>query len=394
MSIADAPAFQPALTDKLNLAIVGSRGFPSTYGGYETLVRYLARDWFSKGHSVSVYCRSRTGSRRVWITDGVRCIWTPGLDTLKFSTLSFGATAAIDASLRRYDAVLVLNIANGFYLPLMRARRVSTVVNTDGVEWERGKWGPLARRLFRVGARMTAHYADVLVADSQVIADLWQSLFGVESLFIPYGAPILSDPGADKIAALGLERRRYVLVVARLIPENNVALIHDAVESLSPRPVLVIVGAAPNGSPLYNKVEIWGSQDNVRMLGHVEDQALLAQLWANAGVYVHGHSVGGTNPGLLQALGAGAPTVALDTPFNREVIQSDEQMFPHRAADLAAKVADVLADAALQDRLADHGRAVVARSYKWPEVSQLYLSALLEARRRSLHEHARSAADR
>jgi glycosyltransferase involved in cell wall biosynthesis len=366
----------------MKLAILGSRGFPSTYGGYETLVRYLARDWTQRGHDVTVYCRTREEGRRIWLTEGVRCIWTPGYDSKSLSTLSFGATAHLDSAIRRYDAALVLNIANGFYLPLLRARGIATVVNTDGIEWKRGKWGSVARRVFYQGAVLTARFADALVADSQAIAKIWEEQFCASSRFIPYGAPVLEDPGETRVAALGLKARSYVLVVARLIPENNVEMVLDALEIISTHKPTVIVGSANYGSPLESRLRDLDHRGRLRWLGHVSDQELLVQLWANCGAYVHGHSVGGTNPGLLQALGAGAPTLALDTEFNREVVDRDDQLFKPDPRDLARRLEDVLSNNETQRRFIEHGREVVSERYAWSDVCSAYLDILDEVRHR------------
>jgi hypothetical protein len=144
------------MTNLTRIAILGSRGFPSTYGGYETLVRYLARQWTAEGIEVTVYCRTKDGGRRTWVTEGVRCVWTPGRDTKSLSTLSYGLTSHLAASHQKFDAALVLNVANGFYLPVLRAAGIPTAVNTDGLEWERGKWNSLAKRVFLAGAKATA----------------------------------------------------------------------------------------------------------------------------------------------------------------------------------------------------------------------------------------------
>jgi glycosyltransferase involved in cell wall biosynthesis len=360
----------------LRIAILGSRGFPSTYGGYETLVRHLARRWVAEGHDVTVYCRSRSESRRQWTTEGVLCRWTPGIESTSFSTLSFGATAHLDAALRNFDVVLVLNVANGFFLPLLKARGIPSVVNTDGIEWERGKWGTLARRVFLTGAQFSARYADRLVADSQAIGDIWQQKFGVESRFIPYGAMVSNGHSGERIEVLGLEPERYVLAVARLIPENNVDLILDAVDRGDIASPVVIVGSAASKVPLEQRLRELERRGRVRWMGHVSDQELLLELWGNCGVYVHGHSVGGTNPALLQALGAGAPTLALDTVFNREVIGASEQLFPAQPALLAARIKEVLADAEIRARFRSRGQEIIRDRYSWDEVCQAYMEAL------------------
>jgi glycosyltransferase involved in cell wall biosynthesis len=368
-----------AASKRLRIAILGGRGYPSTYGGYETLVRHLAPQWAADGHQVTVYCRSRETPGRKWQVGGVECRWTPGVDSTKLSTLTFGATANIDAALRGYDVALVLNVANGFYLPLLKARGIPSVLNTDGIEWERGKWGKVARRVFLAGAQLSARYADLLVADSQAIGDIWQEKFGVQSRFIPYGGDVVEQHSSDRIEVLGLEPERYVLAVARLIPENNIELLLDALDCGEITAPTVVVGSATASSPIEQRLRELDARGRVKWLGHVSDQDLLLELWGQCGVYVHGHSVGGTNPALLQALGAGAPTLALDTVFSREVIGGDEQLFGGEAAELAARIKEVLADAALRARFREHGWSVIRERYSWPDVIDAYLDALLAA---------------
>ena len=362
----------------MKIAILGSRGFPSTYGGYETLVRHLAPYLVQAGHKVTVYCRTRDDGRRTWVTEDVRCVATPGRDTKSLSTLSFGMTATLDACFRGFDAMLVLNIANGFWFPILRAARTPFAVNTDGIEWERGKWSRLGRATFRAGAWMTARNANALICDSHAIGAVWQETFDRESIFIPYGAPVLSDVGRDRIEAIGLGSEPYLLVVARLAPENNVELTLDALELLGDRaPRAVIVGSANFDSPIESRLRTMESGGRVSWLGHVDDQELLTQLWANSALYVHGHSVGGTNPALLQALGAGAPTLALDTPFNAEVLHYAEYLFPHDVRILAERIQSVVTSVLLQAEMAERGRSIIRERYLWSEVCQKYMDTLV-----------------
>ena len=302
---------------------------------------------------------------------------TRGWDSKSLSTLSHGASATAHALRQRFDALLVLNVANGFYLPALRAASVPTAVNTDGLEWERGKWGALGKAVFRLGAGMTARYANTLVADSRGIAAHWQAMFDVPSAFIPYGAPVLTSTPNGRLHELRLKRDRYVLVVARLIPENNVSLTLDAVGSwCTPECPLVVVGSANSRTDLEARLIAASPTDAVRWLGHLSDQDLLDQLWAGCGVYVHGHSVGGTNPGLLQALGAGAPTLALDTVYNREVLPYDDQLFPLDAEQLGRRVRALLEDNPRRAELRLRGQGIVAERYAWDSVCAAYLEVL------------------
>lgn len=361
----------------MKLAILGSRGFPSTYGGYETLVRHLAPYLAAAGHEVTVYCRTRGRERGIWHTEGVRCIATPGHDSKSLSTLTFGMTGTIDAGFRRFDSVLVLNIANGFWFPALRAARTPFAVNTDGLEWERGKWSRAGKITFRLGARMTARCADALVCDSHAIGKIWKERFGRDSTYIPYGAPVLESVAQDRLGSKGIESKSYLLVVARLAPENNVELTLDALELLGDQaPPAVIVGSANFDSPIEARLQAMEATGRVLWLGHVEDQRLLTQLWAHCAVYVHGHSVGGTNPALLQALGAGAPTLALNTPFNAEVLPFPDSLYPCDPRVLASSLRSVVTSPSRQDTMAQCGRSIVRERYSWDGVCQAYMNVL------------------
>lgn len=354
----------------LDIALIGSRGYPSTYGGFETFVRQLAPWLVDRGHRVTVYGHGTPG--RAWSmasdVDGVEARTTHGVTSHNLSTLTFGATACLDAAGRRPDVALLMNVANGFFLPALKARGIPTAMNVDGIEWERAKWGPGARKVFRSGARATARYADAVVVDSRAIGRYWHDHFGRDGVFIPYGADVV-QPSAQ--APQALPTRGYVLAVARLVPENNVALFLDAVQHL-PRTTAVLVGDIAADTPLRRRVRQAAGSGLVRWLGHVADQSLLTQLWAHCGVYFHGHSAGGTNPALLQAMAAGAPVIAYDTVYNREVLGDRKQLVGAHVGAVAAALANVLVDPPLREDLVRRQRAIVERHYTWDLVNRAY----------------------
>jgi len=224
---------------------------------------------------------------------------------------------------------------------------------------------------------MTARCADALICDSRAIGAIWKERFGRESTYIPYGAPVLEDVARDRLDALGLEGTPYLLVVARLAPENNVELTLDALELLADQaPQAVIVGSANFDSPIEARLQTMAAKGRVLWLGHVDDQQLLTQLWAHCAVYAHGHSVGGTNPALLQALGAGAPTLALDTPFNAEVLPFSEDRYPCDAQVLSDRIRSVLESPSRQEEMARRGRSVVRDRFAWNDVCHAYMDTL------------------
>jgi glycosyltransferase involved in cell wall biosynthesis len=251
---------------------------------------------------------------------------------------------------------------------------VPVVLNVDGIEWERDKWSPLAKQVFRTAARATARWADVLIADSHAIAKRWQQDFGRASTFVPYGGdPQTKPPNSDRVVALGLKPERYVLIVARLVPENNVTIMLAAAKA-SGAPT-VVVGSG-GGTELEKSIYAQHDPPQVLTLGHVADQNLLAALWAHCGVYLHGHSVGGTNPALVQALGLGAPVLAYDTAFNREVLIRDEMLVALDPDSIVGRIHELLSSDVRRTSFAEWGRSRVAQVYNWEVVCAKYEAIL------------------
>lgn len=362
------------------IAILGTRGYPSYYGGFETLLRALVPSLAERGWLVDVYSRRSAIVEGFDLPDGVRAVMVPGIDRRSTSTLTFGLSSALHAIFRGYDALLVMNVANGYWLPLLKAAGIKTVVNVDGIEWQRAKWGKLAKRVFKTGATLTAKYADEIVCDSEEIASFWATEFGRDSTFIPYGghAPNTSKSALEKFESINVEPRRYVLFVARFVPENSISEFLEASRILAATHDVVIVGSSGYGGDIEESVRILAQTNRrVHWLGHVRDDELLFALWENAGTYFHGHSVGGTNPALVQAMACGAPTVARDTPFNREVLGHAGVFVEANPAKIADAVEGVMSDLASQQRLADESRKRQEAFYSWDGVCRKYEATLV-----------------
>jgi glycosyltransferase involved in cell wall biosynthesis len=364
----------------MRIHILGTRGFPSSYGGFETLVRHLAPELVQRGHEVTVFDREpvRRPAGRVRVIDGVRVYSSPGLSGTASSTLSHGLTSSLVTAVERPNVALVMNVANGFWLPALRARGVPVVLNVDGIEWERDKWSATGKRVFRAAARATARWADTLIADSDAIADRWLTEFDRDSIFVPYGGDVPGGPpGPERVTGLGLAPGGYALIVARLVPENNVSTMLEAAKRTG-APV-VVVGSG--SGELEEQVRAQHDPPRIHALGHVADQELLSALWAHCGVYLHGHSVGGTNPALVQAMGLGAPVLALDTPFNAEVLDNDDMLVPLEPEIIARRAGALLASAETRAGAARWGRRRVAEVYNWAGVCDGYEAVLRKTAR-------------
>lgn len=356
------------------MAILGTRGYPSYYGGFETLVRQLAPYLVDQGWDVTVYGREGTTVDDDPTRDlRVRTIRTPGIESKALSTLSYGLTSTLDTAWRRPDVALVLNVANGYWLPLLRARGVPTVINVDGIEWERAKWSRQAKAVFKIGAKLTARFGDHLVFDANAIADRWIDEFNRVGTFIPYGGTV--PPPLAPVD--GLQPGRYALMVARFVPENSVAEFFEAAATLSRDWDVVIVGSSGYGDELDGRAaELVATHSRVHWLGHVSDDRLLHGLWQHAGVYFHGHSVGGTNPALVQAMACGAPIVARDTLFNREVLADSARFVRPDGRAIATELASVLGSAEVQRDLRKRAAQRQADRYTWDAVCVSYEKTL------------------
>jgi glycosyltransferase involved in cell wall biosynthesis len=359
------------------VAIIGTRGYPSYYGGFETAVRHLAPYLVEHGWNVDVYgrqgaCKADDPERDPRVVSRV----TKGIETKSLSTLSYGLTSSVDALRRKPDVALVMNVANGFWLPLLKARGIPTLVNVDGIEWDRAKWGRAAKEMFKAGARLTARHGTRLVFDAREIGRRWERDFGRDGVFIPYGGKEIVE---DLPVEPGLTHRGYALMVARFVAENTVAEFVDAASTISQDHDVVIVGSSGYRSDFDDRVDALSRANHrVTWLGHLSSDQRLHSLWQHSGAYFHGHSVGGTNPALVQAMAAGAPIVARDTVYNREVLEESGAYVKPSATEIAESVLDMVGSPHKQEALSQAAQLRAREHYSWSEVCRRYESSLAE----------------
>lgn len=360
------------MPDKLHIAMIGTRGVPANYGGFETAIEEIGKRLAAQGHRITVYSRGGDTSLGEYL--GMQLVHLPALkgksiETLSHTALSVGHLVAH----RRPAAAFVFNAANSPFVPVLRMRRVPVAVHVDGLEWKRGKWGRGGRTYYRAAESLAVRFASALIADAPGIRDYYTSEFRVPTELIAYGAPILEDASAAGLTMLGLERLGFHLIVARFEPENHVAEIVQGYSASAATLPLVVVGSAPYAAQYTESIErVAVSDSRIRLLGGVWDQELLDQLYANALSYLHGHSVGGTNPSLLRAIGAGTSVIAFDVSFNRDILRSDGLYF-----DTSKGVGDRVIEAeqnpdamvARGTRLQDYARS----EYDWDDVAARYL---------------------
>lgn len=371
--------------------MIGTRGIPAAYGGFETAVEEIGRRLVDRGHSVLVYGRTAGDEGDYFL--GMRRVTLPSVRQKALETLSHTALSAAHAVTRaRPDVAFVFNAANSPFVPLLRARGIPVALHMDGLEWKRAKWGPRGRAYYRWAEQSGVRTADALIADAPGIADYYTHQFGAPTEMIRYGAPILESASAKGIEKLGLTAGDYHLVVARFEPENHVREIVEGYTKSDATKPLVVVGAAPYAAEYTEGIaQIAVSDSRIHLLGGVYDQKLLDALYFHAYTYVHGHSVGGTNPSLLRAIGAGTPVIAYDVGFNREVLGGAGHFFSN-AADVARAVEAVEADPATNETEGVGLRERARAEFSWDAVSAEYEDlAMRLAAGESVHPRLRRA---
>jgi glycosyltransferase involved in cell wall biosynthesis len=369
----------------LSIALVGTRGIPARYGGFETCVEEVGKRLAARGHKVVVYCRAtkdRDNSASEF--QGMQLVHLPALKRRSLETLSHTALSACHLLAHRVDVAVVFNAANAPFLPLLRVAGVPVATHVDGLEWQRAKWRGLGKRYYRLAESLAVRWSDALIADAKGIQDYYRKEFAADTTYLAYGAPILDSGAAHRLTEMDLVAKKYHLVVARFEPENHVHLIVEGYVRSSATHPLIVVGSAPY-SDEYTRYVKSLADERVRFVGGVWDQELLDQLYANALIYWHGHSVGGTNPSLLRAMGAGAATNAYDVTFNREVLGEAGEYFADAAAipDLIASAEEPTCDTMLRGKKAQAD----ALRYDWDGVADGY-----EELCRNLVQHRSGAA--
>lgn len=360
------------------IAIAGSRGFPYVYSGYETLVSELAIRLRDKGHAIRVYCHGELFISKPPVVDGISLVYVPGFRSKTLSQFSHSLLSAIHIITHRPDIVLFVNSANGPFGLLTLLAKVPSAINVDGLEWKRPKWRGLGSHYFKFASWLSTKLFDRVVTDSDRMADIYRDVFSSDSDVIAYGADIgyASDPAA--LQPFGVKPRDYFLVVGRMIPDNNILLIVKAFAASQLDKKLVVLGGVPYRDQYAQEVTSI-KDDRIVFPGYVRDKKLLAELYCNAYAYVHGHEFGGTNPALLKALGYGCAVLALDTVFNREVLQDGSHgvYFDKREKSLTSLFHAMSLDVQKVDGLRRIARERITSRYTWELVADQYEALFL-----------------
>ncbi len=355
----------------MRIAILGTRGIPASYGGFETFAEHLSTRLVARGHDVTVYCRAHYVSPRQMEYHGVRLQILPTIRHKYFDTVVHTFLSSIHAVSRRFDAALICNAANAPFSPILRFTGTPVAINVDGLEHKRKKWNWLGRRYYQLAEQLSTLLPNEMVTDAQVIQDYYLTRHNAPSTMIAYGSEVERRPDRELVRKWRVEPNRYVLYVSRLEPENNARLVIEAFKRVRTAYRLLIVGDAPYAEQYIQDLKARARGDKrIIFTGFVFGQDYRA-LQQNAYCYVHATEVGGTHPALLEAMGYGNCVLTLATPENLEVV--GEAGVPYSdELDLAEKLQRVLRDGSLVHAYRHRAQARIRSNYDWDRVVDQY----------------------
>jgi len=355
----------------MRIAILGTRGIPASYGGFETFAEHLATRLVARGHEVTVYCRAHYVSPRQMEYHGVRLQVLPTIRHKYFDTVIHTFFSAIHAVSRRFDAALICNAANAPFSPILRLTGTPVAINVDGLEHKRKKWNWLGRRYYQLAEYLSTLLPNEMVTDAQVIQDYYLTRHNAPSTMIAYGSEVERRPDRELVRKWRVEPNRYVLYVSRLEPENNAHLVIEAFKKVRTAYRLLVVGDAPYAEQYITDLKARARGDKrIIFTGFVFGQDYRA-LQQNAYCYVHATEVGGTHPALLEAMGYGNCVLTLATPENLEVV-GDAGVPYSDEFDLAEKLQRVLRDGSLVHAYRHRAQVRIRRNYDWDGVVDQY----------------------
>ncbi len=359
----------------MRIAILGSRGYPYVYSGYETFVSELAPRLTANGHEITVYCHAQLFKEKPKIVNGIRLVYIPAIEHKILSQFSHSFLSTLHVLFHRFDIILYVNSANGPFGLFTMAFFRKTAINVDGLEWMRPKWKGFGAKYFYFSSWLSTKLFTKVITDSDRMQDVYKREFNSDSVVIAYGASPEFSEKPELVSHFGVKPGEYYLIVGRLIPDNNSDIIVKGFEKSSTSRKLVILGDVPYKDEFADRVK---STTDKRIIfpGYVKDKQILKELYANCYAYIHGHEFGGTNPTLLKALAYGNCILALDTVFSREVLLDETHgiFFQKNPESIMTCINKLDSDSELAISYRKKSRSRIESNYTWEKITNQYIN--------------------
>lgn len=361
----------------MKVAIIGSRGYPYVYSGYETLVKELSERLIQKGIDVKVYCHKNLFNAHPNYVNGIELVYIPTIETKNLSQLIHSFLSMFHACCTKTDVILVVNAGNGPLGIIAKIFRKPTLINVDGLDWLRPKWKGLGATYFYFAARLATKLYNEIITDAEEMRNVYLKEFKKDSTVIAYGDKISYSKDASLITKFNLNPFEYYLIVGRLIPDNNSDIIIDGFIQSKSSKKLVIVGDVPYSDHYANLVKS-KANEKILFVGYIIDSAVLSELYLNCFAYLHGHEFGGTNPTMVKAMACGCAILALQTPFNREMLANGKHglFFEKNSTSISNLIQQTEQEEDRIPILRDSARNGLTQKYDWDYITDAYISIM------------------
>jgi len=355
----------------MNLAIMGIRGIPASYGGFETLAEELAPRLVEKGHAVTVYGRSNIIKHKDDYYKGVKLKILPTINHKYFDTVFHAFLCVMHSLFEKYDAILICNAANSVFSFFPRLTGKKVIVNVDGIERKRKKWNPIGRLWYFFGEFFSIIFPNKIIADAEVIQKYYKKRYNKDSVLISYGACTEKALSKEILSKFGLKPKEYLLYVSRLEPENNAHIVIKAFEKVKTTKKLIIVGDAPYAREYIDSLKKTKDQ-RIIFTGFVFGRGY-KEFQSHAYCYIHATEVGGTHPALIEAMGFGNCVIANRTPENSEVLAETGITYKkNNVEDLRRKIQSVIDNPQVINELGNKAKKRVKNEYSWDSIADKY----------------------
>jgi len=362
----------------MKIGILGSRGIPNHYGGFEQFAEYLSRGLHKLGTEVWVYnSSSHPFQEDKWNGVNVIHCFDPEDSIGSIGQFIYDFNCIRDSRKRGFDILLQLGYTSSSIWFRLLPKKTTIITNMDGIEWKRTKYNDSVRKFLKYAEKLAVKSSQHLVADSEAIKGYLDGKYDVGSIFIPYGAEVFTNPDPTKLVEFDINQYAYFLLIARLQPDNHIEEIIKGVLHSDSKTPLVVVGNAKNkfGEFLSRKYK----SDKIRFVGGIFDEDKLNQLRYFSKIYFHGHSAGGTNPSLLEAMAASALICAHDNPFNRSVLGTDANYF-NADGEIAELINSGFGKPGKNDKISKN-LDKIKNKYSWEKIIQSYFDLFQNCRK-------------
>jgi glycosyltransferase involved in cell wall biosynthesis len=367
----------------IRLAIIGTRGYPSTYGGYETFIKELSEILVAKNISVRVYCHKSLFKHQPRTRNGIELVYIPSIESKSLSQPVHSFLSMIHACFSKCNVIFVVNAGNGIWGFIPKLFGKKTAINVDGMEWERPKWKGFGAKFFYFSAWLATKWYDRIITDAAEMQKRYKQIFNVDSEMIAYGGKISYSVNPGLINQWILQPQEYYLIIGRLIPDNNADLLIRGFLRSGSSKKLVIVGDVSYKDAYADSIKSIVNP-SVIFTGHINNNEQLAELYHNCFAYLHGHQFGGTNPTMITALANGCAILALDTPFSAEMLSNGNfgVLFANEAS-LAEKINFLENQQTFTAQLRSNARKAINEKYNWEAIADQYIMVFTDLAARS-----------